>query len=130
MSQSVDRNLVDSLADEFATKRRAGENPSIEDYANRYSDAADEIRSLFPAIAILEQAGDTAAAESLFALRIARTTSREGELLGDFRILREIGRGGMGIVFEAEQVSLGRRVALKVLGPQVSASPKQLRHFE
>src|SRR4051794_14289598 len=37
------------------------------------------------------------------------------ETLGDFRLLREIGRGGIGVVFEAEQISLGRRVAVKVL---------------
>jgi serine/threonine-protein kinase len=50
--------------------------------------------------------------------------------LGDFRILRVIGRGGMGIVFEAEQVSLKRRVALKVLPFAAALDPQQLRRFE
>jgi WD40 repeat protein/serine/threonine protein kinase len=52
------------------------------------------------------------------------------ETLGDFRLLREIGRGGMGVVFEAEQISLGRRVAVKVLPPAAILEPKKLRRFQ
>lgn len=51
-------------------------------------------------------------------------------LLGDFRIIREIGRGGMGIVYEAEQISLNRRVAVKVLPFAAALDPKQLHRFQ
>lgn len=49
--------------------------------------------------------------------------------LGDFRIIREIGRGGMGIVYEAEQESLGRHVALKVLPAATLPSPQAIARF-
>jgi eukaryotic-like serine/threonine-protein kinase len=52
------------------------------------------------------------------------------QMLGDFRILRQVGRGGMGIVYEAEQVSLHRRVALKVLPFAAALDPQQLRRFQ
>jgi serine/threonine protein kinase len=68
-----------------------------------------------------------------------RTVARGGEELpsrdsgpahlGDFRLLREVGRGGMGIVYEAEQISLGRRVALKVLPFAATMDPRQLQRF-
>ena len=52
------------------------------------------------------------------------------ERLGDFRVLREAGRGGMGVVYEAEQESLGRRVALKVLAAHAIPDPAQVNRFE
>jgi hypothetical protein len=49
--------------------------------------------------------------------------------LGDFRIVRMVGRGGMGVVYEAKQLSLGRQVALKVLPFAATMDPRQLQRF-
>ena len=109
--------LLNQLADEFAARYRRGERPSLQEYIDRHPELADEIRELFPAMVEMEQVKDDrqAAAEQ----PAAAGRCRRCEQLGDFRILREIGRGGMGVVYEAEQVSLGRHVALKVLPQQL-----------
>ena len=49
--------------------------------------------------------------------------------LGDFEIVREIGRGGMGIVYEARQASLNRKVALKVLAGNLGLTSKAIVRF-
>jgi len=59
----------------------------------------------------------------------AEPQGRPPTALGDFRIVREIARGGMGVVYEAEQVSLGRRVAVKVLPESATADPRRLVRF-
>ena len=50
-------------------------------------------------------------------------------MIGGYRIVREIGRGGMGVVYEAVQVATGRKVALKVLPISSATDPRQIERF-
>jgi tRNA A-37 threonylcarbamoyl transferase component Bud32 len=123
-SSSSAVRLIDQLADEFARRYREGERPSLKEYVDRYPDLADEIRELFPALAHLGEAEEVLH-------RDAPDVGPRPHLrqVGDYRIVREIGRGGMGVVYEAEQVSLGRRVALKLLPRQASSDRIVLERF-
>lgn len=115
----TDRHPLDELAEDFVARHRNGEPASIDDYIERYPEHASDIRRLFPALLVMEGARQP-------------PLKRVDELdrLGEFRILREIGRGGMGIVYEAEQESLGRHVALKVLPRHMLLDPKRVQRFQ
>jgi serine/threonine protein kinase/WD40 repeat protein len=123
----VKRNPVEELAEEFLERYRRGERPSLSEYVRRHPELAAEIRDVFPALVMMEEAGPKSAEAR--ATRVLGSAMRFCERLGDYRILREVGRGGMGIVYEAEQESLGRHVALKVLPSQASTSPIHLQRF-
>ena len=116
--------LIGELADEFAERLRNGERPNVEQYASEYPEAAEALRQILPALEVMGAAP----------LRSAKNSANEqkplGQDLGDFRLKREIGRGGMGVVYEAEQLSLGRRVALKVLPFAAMLDKQQLKRFK
>jgi serine/threonine protein kinase len=90
---------------------------------------ASEIHALFPTLVIMEQAGAPVTSEAGPA-SVALSSFQCPERLGEYRILREIGRGGMGVVFEAEQESLARRVALKVFPFHALMDARHLIRFQ
>ncbi len=126
------RQTVEQLAEEFVERYRRGERPPLSEFTARDPEHADEIRDLFPALVMMEQIAPDSEAGSLAAVpaSLRGRPIEHPERLGDYRILGEIGRGGMGVVYEAEQVSLGRHVALKVLPQQFLFDARQQKRFE
>jgi WD40 repeat protein/serine/threonine protein kinase len=132
MSEPVSSSLsVEALAEEFLERQRQGQRPTVAEYLERYPHLADEIQAFFPTLGLIEEfkprSGDQTGSEA--AAAVPEEPSAPLEQLGDYRILREIGRGGMGIVYEAEQEALGRRVALKVLLGPAAQDSKLLARF-
>jgi serine/threonine protein kinase len=122
---SSDTDPLVELADEYAERFRRGERPSLAEYTDKYPHLADRIRKLFPTLVMMEEFGSVAGPSSDSHL----DTGSPPRQLGEYRILREVGRGGMGVVYEAVQESLGRHVALKVLAVQNWKNSTHLERF-
>lgn len=117
---------LDEIVEEFLERHRRDEHPTIDEYASRFPNLEKQIRATLPAVAVIENFGlDSDASVS----NKSRTELPKVSEIGDYQILGVLGRGGMGIVYEAEQRSLGRRVALKVL-PELSNDQSGLVRFQ
>ena len=107
---------------EYLADLEAGRKPDRQAYLTRYPDVAEALSECFDGIDLAQS------------LRPSAPTAPQPEFiaspLGDFQIVKEIGRGGMGLVYEAVQLSLGRRVALKVLPFASALDGKQLQRFK
>jgi WD40 repeat protein/serine/threonine protein kinase len=126
----IDDQILVDLVDEIAKKVQAGVAVDVGAYLAAHPQHADRLRQLLPAVELLAELGHSASAGEASVPPGGSGFDLEQGRLGDFRILREVGRGGMGVVYEAEQISLGRRVALKVLPFAAALDPKQLQRFK
>jgi serine/threonine protein kinase len=98
-------------------------HPDLRDELEEFFAGHDEVERL---AVVLRESGERGGRPAAVA---GESAPHIGEL-GDFRLLREVGRGGMGVVYEAEQISLRRRVALKVLPFAAALDPRQLQRFK
>ncbi len=128
-------DVLGPIAESFLARLRRGEHPSVKEYADRFPEHAEQIHEVFPALAEVELAAvgpDASRPSTASHVRSPQATADQAgprtetpawvsalERLGDYRIIREIGGGGMGIVYEAEREALHSRVALKVMHPKL-----------
>jgi tetratricopeptide (TPR) repeat protein/serine/threonine protein kinase len=119
---------LDEVLFAYLKAAEAGAKPDRREWLARYPELADGLQSFFD-----DQDGIDGLAAPLRAAVCGESSPvgplAESSVLGDFRILRVVGRGGMGVVYEAEQLSLKRRVALKVLPVAGALDPRQLQRF-
>ncbi len=125
----IDPILAD-LVEQFLQRLQAGESLDPSGFAVQHPEHAESLRELLPALEMMADLGRSAARDRTGLTPLEDTSVPGLGVLGDFHILREVGRGGMGVVYEAEQISLRRRVALKILPFAAALDPRQFQRFK
>src|SRR5262249_22369804 len=118
--------------EEYLAALEAGCPPDREAFLARHQDLAGALAECLDGLEFVCGAAPQLQQSALDAPAVEEAGPEvpPGTPLGDFRLLREVGRGGMGVVYEAEQLSLGRRVALKVLPFAAALDARHLQRFK
>ncbi|MEX2139002.1 MAG: protein kinase [Pirellulales bacterium] len=119
---------IAQVLEQYLADQRAGRAPTRQQLREQYPDLAHDLDECLETLEYLE--GWELGPESPPGAAPLTRDQLLSRTLGDFRIIRELGRGGMGIVYEAEQLSLSRRVALKILPFAAVLDPRHLQRFK
>ncbi len=123
------QELFEAVVAQFTAKLRDGKKPKIATYLDRYPKFALELEELLVSVEMIEGLKDSAGSDIQHSLQRRMDSVLNLERVGDYDIIREVGRGGMGIVFEAVHRSLGRRVAIKVMPTSSLQDEKYITRF-
>lgn len=129
----MDDPRVLEVVHEYQHELEQGRNPDRKHYIQRYPELSTAVKQCLEGLDLV-RSGIRQSKSKAGTTFVPATTVQAGELsaspLGDFQIVREIARGGMGVVYEAIQLSLGRRVALKVLPFAATMDSRRLQRFK
>ncbi len=126
--------LLDQVVVDVVSRLEAGQAVDLESLATDHPELQDRLEKLLPTLTAMVDLGRAASGDSKETYPSAIDDKDDSigstlRVLGDYRLLREIGRGGMGVVYEAEQISLQRRVALKTLPLAGALDARCLQRF-
>ncbi len=126
-----DPRLINAVQ-EYMAAVEAGKRPNRQEFLAQHSDIAKDLSACLQGLAFINQAAAHISDASQSELKRGTTVQSDipAQPLGDFQLIREIGRGGMGTVYEAVQLSLGRHVALKVLPLASAMDQRHLQRFK